>query len=111
MADRRASRSRRIASTLPSWLFGVPVAVPESAARAAASASTVSDLPRSATQLTIGAVDLDDANTSRTQMTHQPGTVAASAFDTDTDHAAMALKPAQQLDVASIRGRKQSRPE
>jgi hypothetical protein len=44
-------------------------------------------------------------------MTHQPGTVPASAFDANTDQTAVALKPVQQLDVASIRGRKQSRPE
>ena len=44
-AERRAIISTRIASTFPSRVFGEPVAAPESAARAAARASTGSDLP------------------------------------------------------------------
>ena len=44
-ADRRATMITRIASMLPDRVFGVPVAVPVNAARAAAIASTESDLP------------------------------------------------------------------
>lgn len=44
-AERRAIINTRIASTLPSRDFGKPVAVPDRAARAAATASTGSDLP------------------------------------------------------------------
>lgn len=43
-AERRAIINTRIASKFPSLDFGDPVAVPERAARAAASASTGSDL-------------------------------------------------------------------
>src|SRR6266545_3255548 len=45
-ALRRASWSTRIDSTIPSRGFGIAVASPESTARAAACASTGSDLPR-----------------------------------------------------------------
>ena len=44
-ADRQATCSTRIASTSPSRLFGRPNAWPDNAARAAATASTGSDLP------------------------------------------------------------------
>jgi transposase len=45
MIARRSAVDTRIASTFPSRVFGDPVAVPERAARAAARASTGSDLP------------------------------------------------------------------
>jgi hypothetical protein len=44
-AERRAIINTRIASTFPSRVLGDPVADPERAARAAANASTGSDLP------------------------------------------------------------------
>ena len=46
IAERRTTRSARIASTSPSRDFGTADAVPFNAARAAASASIVSDFPR-----------------------------------------------------------------
>jgi hypothetical protein len=42
----KATRNARIDSMMLSWDFGITVASPFIAARAAASASTVSDLPR-----------------------------------------------------------------
>jgi hypothetical protein len=46
LAPERAVRDTRIASTIPSRRLGTAVATPASAARAAASASIGSDLPR-----------------------------------------------------------------
>jgi hypothetical protein len=45
-AEVKATRSTRIDSTTPALVVGATLASPFSAARAAASASTVSDLPR-----------------------------------------------------------------
>jgi len=45
IALRRAIRRRRIASTVPVAVFGVPTASPACTARAALIASAVSDLP------------------------------------------------------------------
>ena len=45
-AEVKATRNTRIDSTIPPWVFGTTLASPLSTARAAASASAVSDLPR-----------------------------------------------------------------
>ena len=54
-----ATSSARIASTLPSAVLAIPAARPDSAARAASTASMVSDLPCPAPRLTVRAIDLD----------------------------------------------------
>ena len=82
-ALRRATRSARSASTAPARSFGMPVARPAWAARAAASASTGSDLPCRRRVLRSGPVDLDQLDPGHPQMQRQPGPVGAGALDPD----------------------------
>ena len=83
VAERQATCSTRIASTSPSRLFGRPNAWPDSAARAAATASTGSDLPFAASDLPVRSIDLDDADPGSGQMPAQPGAVGPGAFHAD----------------------------
>jgi len=81
-AERRAIINTRIASTLPSLLLAEPVAVPDRAARAAATASTGSDLPLSMPGLTVGSINLYDTDTGPGQVAGEADTVGAGALHT-----------------------------
>jgi hypothetical protein len=62
-AERRAIINTRIASTLPSRLFGNPVAVPDRAARGRCDGVDRIGLALAMPGLTIGSVDFDNPNT------------------------------------------------
>ena len=83
LAERRATRNTRMASTFPSLVLADPVASPPWAARAAATASSGIGLPRPPAALAVGPVDLDDGDLVGKQVTGQSGPIAAGPFDAD----------------------------
>src|SRR4051794_22113349 len=99
MAEVRAIFRQRMASTGPSADFGAAVASPAWTERAAASASTVSDLPLCRRALRSG------RTTSRTtwpgfpQEAVQPGPVGAGPLDAPRLDVAKAGRPFQQPAV------------
>src|SRR5882757_1805275 len=107
MADRRASRSRRMASTTPSWLFGVPAAVPDNAPSCRLSIDGVG-LTTLTAELTIWTIHLDNADARRPKVAHEPGAVAACTLHTDADQRPVAGEPGQELVMTGARRRKQS---
>ena len=82
-ALRLATIRVRIASTAPSRPLGAPRARPDCAARAALTASSGIGLALTAAVLPVGAVDLDDPDTSCGDITGQSGAVTAGPFDAD----------------------------
>jgi len=57
-----------------------------------------------AAQGTVGPIDLDDTDVLGVQVAGEACAVGAGALDTDEDHGAVPLQPAQQLPVACRRG-------
>jgi hypothetical protein len=97
--DRRTPRSTQIASTIPSRRLGSAVAVPASTARAAASASIGSLLPRRRRVVRLGGRP-PAPHAALQQEPGQPGAVGPSAFDADCAELSVATQPPQQLAVA-----------
>ena len=99
-AERRATESILIASTGPSADFGTAAAWPLSAARAAASASTASVLPRRRRVWRFGRLALDRVDVGGCEMAGEAGAVRAGALNADARDTAVRAEPAQQICVA-----------
>jgi Winged helix-turn helix len=105
MAVVRATRSERSISAPPSAALGRTVTSPACTARAAASASNGSDLPRPAAGGPVGSVDLQHDLACLVQEAGQGGPVAAGALDAEGLDVAESLCPGKQVLVARRRGR------
>jgi hypothetical protein len=104
---RALHRSRSSHAQLPEGLdrtcagLGITVASPVSTARAAASASTVSDLPRRRRCLAVGPVHLDDLHTASAQIAGEPRSPRAAALDAHRHELTEAAQPCEQTAVAA----------
>ncbi len=93
-AEDRATRSTRMASTLPFLVLASPLASPDCAARAAATASSGSDFSPPPAALAVGPVDFDHGDALVVEEAGQPGAVGTGALDThQLDHAERAEPP------------------
>ena len=101
----RAIFTWRIISTAPSADFGIALAWPASTSRAAASASTVSDLPADR-RVRRSAIHLDHAVARAAHGAGQPGPVASCAFDAKRLDPSEAGGPFNELRVTAGIGRK-----
>src|ERR687897_647925 len=103
-ADRFATTSARMASTLPSRVLPAPWARPDSAARAASTASAGSDLPVRRRALRVGAVASDPRDARGAPRPRQAASIRAGALDPDLGDVAEGAQPRQELVVAGGRG-------
>lgn len=101
IAERRATRIARIASTVPVLGLGSPVARPAATAVAAGVGVLRVGLAAAAASGPVRPVDLEHRQPGRGQHRGQPGAVTAGALDPDPGHLAMSEQPGQQLPVTS----------
>ena len=106
LAERRATRKARIASTAPFRVFGCPAAWPDCAARAAATASTGSDLPWLRRSWRLGRFTSTTLTPLGVQEARESRSVAAGPFDADTLDRTESAQPGEQSAVAG-RGRRE----
>ena len=96
----RATRKTLMDSTFPSRVLAAPLAVPACTARAAATASNVSDFCGLAAFLPVGPVDFQHLDSGGQQVAGQPCAVAAGAFHPNQLQLPEAAQPGQQLAIA-----------
>ena len=103
-AERLATISARIASTVPSRPLGAPRARPDSAALAALTASRGSDLPARRRSCRSQRSTSTTAIPAASEVTGQARAITAGAFDTNQDYSPEAAQPLEQPAVAARRG-------
>jgi hypothetical protein len=105
-ADRLATTSARIASTFPSRDLAAPQARPDSAARAASTASSGPGLAGPSAGLAAGAVHLNHLHPRRPQEPGQARAIGSGALHPGPGHRPEPRQPAQQLTVPGRGGGK-----
>ena len=102
MAERLATINTLIASTLPVRDFGTPRDDPDSAARAAETASRGSDLPARRRSCRLGAVNLDHIEIGARQMAGEPSPIGPGSLHTNAHYRAERSHPTHQPGVPSV---------
>jgi hypothetical protein len=103
-ALRLATIRVRIASTAPSRPLGAPRAPAGLSGPRGADRIEGIGLALTAAVLPVGAIDLDDPDTSCGDITGQSGAVAAGPFDADQGNGTEPAQPAQQAGIAGRSG-------
>ena len=111
LAERRATRKARIASTAPSRVFACPVAWPDWRSAGRRDGVDRVGLAVAASQLAVRAIHLHDGHALGVQEASESGSVATGPFDADTLDRTESPKPGEQRAVAGPGRRERPYPE